>query len=147
MMFLENKHRPQPDSPLATSSNINTDLLSQLEDLLASRRIPCQKGPLPLSSQIQNLLWVCLCQLLNTSVKVVANLSRILHEVETLDFLDDGTEEEGAGWVAHPSVELTVGFVGTKVVVAKIVSCCLGLLGEGYLGSIVSKTERANNYG
>ena len=58
-----------------------------------------------------------------------------------------GAEEEGAGWVAHPGVELacertlagrqhqfdggrTIGFVRTKFGVAEVVACGLGFLAE-----------------
>ena len=52
-------------------------------------------------------------------------------EVETLDLLDDGAEDDGAGRVAHPGVELAVGLVGAELGVAEVVAGSLGLLGEG----------------
>lgn len=51
--------------------------------------------------------------------------------MESLDLVDDGFEEQSLGGVAHPGVELAVGFVGSKGGIAKVVSGRLGFLGEG----------------
>lgn len=48
-----------------------------------------------------------------------------------LNLLDDGAEEDGAGWVTHPGVELAVGLVGAQLGVTEVVAGSLGLLGEG----------------
>lgn len=49
-----------------------------------------------------------------------------------MDLVDDGAEKQGFGGVAHPGVELTVGFVGAQGVVAEVVAGCLGFFGKGY---------------
>ena len=52
-------------------------------------------------------------------------------EIEPADLLDDGAEEEGAGGVAHPGVELAVRLIGAEGGVAEVVACGLGFFGEG----------------
>ena len=131
MMPLENQHRPQPHRPLPASPDVHSHSLRLLQKLISPRTIPRNKCPLSLPSQILNLVWILLRQSLQSSVQILPNLCGVLDEIQTLDFLDDCSEQDCARGVTHPGVELAVGLVGAEVRVAEIVAGGLGFLGEG----------------
>ena len=131
MLFLENQHGPQPDRPLSTPTNIDTLALCLFQHLIPSHIIKRNKSALTLSSQILNLLGEPLTQPLETVKEVVTNGSSAIDKIHAFDFLNDGTEEDRARRITHPSVELTVRLVGTEIVVAKVITSCLRLLGKG----------------
>ena len=74
---------------------------------------------------------VLLCHSLQASIQVLPDLCGVLDEVPALDFLDDGSEKDRARRVAHPGVELAVGFVGAEAGVAEVVAGGLGFFGKG----------------
>lgn len=131
MLFLENQHGPQPDRPLPTATNIDTLALGLLQHLIPAHIIKRNKRALTLSSQILNFLGEPLTQSLETVKEVVTNGSRAIDKIHALDFLNDGTEKDRARRIAHPSIELTVRLVRSEIVVAKVITSCLRLLGKG----------------
>src|SRR5687768_117008 len=108
MLLLEDEHRPKAHSGLTAATNVDTLRLAALENLVAAGAVPGNEGALTLTAEVVDLGGVLL-----------------------LDLLDDGAEDDGAGWVAHPGVELAVGLVGAELDVAVVVAGGLGLLGEG----------------
>ena len=54
----------------------------------------------------------------------------MLDQVKALDLVNDATEQDRAGWVAHPRVELAIRLVRAQRGVTVVVSRSLGLLGE-----------------
>jgi len=101
--------------------------LCLLQHLIPPHIVKRDKRALALTPEVLNLLWVALAQALQAGVEVVAGSSGAVDEIEAVNFLDDGAEEDSAGRVAHPRVELAVGLVGPQRVVAKVVSGRLGL--------------------
>ena len=99
MPLLEDQHRPEPDSPLATPTNVDSLALGLAQDLVPTRRIPGNECALAFAAQILDLLGVLLREALETVVEVVAGFGGVADQVQTFDFLDDGTEEDGAGRV------------------------------------------------
>ena len=130
MVLLENEHRPQPNRRRARSANIDTDRFRLAQHIITARGIPREEGALPLTTQVAHLARILLLQRLELRVEIVARGSRVLDEVQPLDLLDDGAEQDGAGRVAHPGVELAVRLVGSQLVVAEVVARGLGLFAE-----------------
>ena len=106
--------------------------LGVLENLITARCIPCNKCTLTLSAQVLNVLGVAFSQTLQTAVQVLASSSSVVDQVQTLNLLNDSTEQDSTCWVAHPSVELAVGLVRLQGVVSVVVSRGLRLLREGH---------------
>lgn len=131
MVLLEDKHGPQPDGGGTAATNVDTDTLGVLEDLVAARTVPGDEGALALATEVLDLVGVLLGEALEAGVQVVAGLGGVLDQVEALDLVDDAAEEQGAGGVTHPGVELAIRLVGPQFVVAEVVTSGLGLLGEG----------------
>ena len=114
MLSLKNEHRPQSHGPLTTTPDIDAQALRSLQKLIPSWAIPRDKRSPALSPQIPDLGRIPLRQALETAVEVIAHPRRIFDQVQAFDFADDGFEEDRAGGIAHPGVELTVGFVGSE---------------------------------
>jgi len=129
-MLLEDQHRSQPHRSLTRTTNINTHTLRLLQKLISSRTIKRNECSLSLASQILELAWVFLCQFLNLSIQIVASSCCVVYQVQTLDFLNNGSEEDSASWISHPGVELSVWLVWSQLWVAEIVTSSLCLLGE-----------------
>lgn len=130
MVLLEDQHGPQSHSTLSATTNINTHTLRLLQELIPSRAIERNESSLTLSSQVLELARIELSKALDTSIQVISNLRGVVDEIQTLDLLNNGAEEERACRVAHPGVELAVWLVGAEFRVTEVVACCLGLLGE-----------------
>lgn len=131
MVLLEDEHRTKSDSAGATSTNVDTESLGLGEELITTGVVKGDKGALALAAEVLELLGVALGEALELGKEVVADAGGVGDEVETLNLLVDGAEEDGADGVAHPGVELAVGLVGPQQRVAKVVAGGLGLLGEG----------------
>jgi len=132
MWLVEDQHRAQTNSTLAGSTNVDTDSLGLLQERITLWGVEGNEGTASLASQVLELVGVLLCQALDAGIEVVTYLGGVLDKVQALDLLDDAAEEDGAGWVAHPGVELTVWLVGAQLGVAVVVAGRLGLLGEGH---------------
>lgn len=103
MLLLEDQHRPETDSSRARATEVDANALGLLQHLVSARAVPRDEGALALATQIHNLLGVLLGKALEARVEVVAGLGGVLDEVLALDLVDDGAEEDGAGWVAEPT--------------------------------------------
>lgn len=132
MVLLEDQHRAQAHGVLAASTDVDADLLGVLQELISARAVECDEGALALATQVLDLVGVFLGERSNAGVQVVTDVLGVVHQVQALDLLDDGTEEDGSGWVSHPGVELAVGLVWSEFRVAVVVAGSLGLLGEGH---------------
>lgn len=132
MMLLKYQHRPQSNCSLSTPPNINTQALRPPQEVISPGAIPRKERASALSAQILNFLRVAVRQRLESGVEILAYVRSVFNKVKPLDLLYDGSEEDGAGGVAHPSVELTVWFIGPKVRVPVKKSSCLSFLREGY---------------
>lgn len=131
MVLLEDQHGTQTDSRGTTATDVDTEGLGLGSELVALGGVPGDEGTVVLTTEVLEVLGVLLGQTGETGVEVVTGGAGVLDEVETLDLLDDSAEDQGAGWVAHPGVELAVGLVGAQGGVAVVVAGGLGLLGEG----------------
>jgi len=132
MMLLENEHRTQADSAVSTTANIDTDALRLLQELVSAGAVKRDEGSPALATQVHELAGVLLRKTFDTRVEVVTDLGSVVDEIQALDLLDDGAEDERVGWVAHPCVELAVWLVGSELWVAEVVAGGLGFLAEGY---------------
>lgn len=108
MMSLEDQHRSQPDGPFARPTDVDPDPFHLLEDLIATRRVPRDEGALALTAKVLDLVREFLSQGRQLRVEVIARYGGVVDEVEALDLVDDGAEEESACRVAHPCVESCV---------------------------------------
>src|ERR1700754_2655274 len=130
MVLLEDQHWPQSNRRCTTAADVDTQSLHLSQELIPLRVVERNESSLPFPSQILELLRIFLCEILNASIEVVAHHSGIFNQIQTLNFIDDGSEEDCASRIAHPRVELTVGFVGSQGGIAEVVSSCLCFLGE-----------------
>lgn len=130
MVLLEDQHRPQANSLLSRTTNVQTKRLGLLQEPITARRVPRNECSLAFAAQIHHLVGVLGRESLELAVEVRARLGGVADEIETLDFFDDGAEDDAASWVAHPGVELTVGLVGAESGIAVEVTSGLSLLGE-----------------
>lgn len=131
MVLLERQHGAQTHGARTAAANVDAKLLCLCEELVALGVVKGDEGALALAAQVLEVLGVFLLQALELGVEVVADLCRVVDEVEALNLADDGAEEQGADGVAHPGVELAVGLVGPQGRVAVVEAGGLGLLGEG----------------
>jgi len=99
MLLLEDQHRPQPYRLRTRATNVDTNSLRLLQHLVPSWGVPRNKRALALAAQVLDLVGVLLGEVLEAVVEVVARLGGVLYEVEALNFVNDGAEEDGAGWV------------------------------------------------
>lgn len=131
MVLLERQHRTQTHGAGSATTNVDAKLLGLCQKLVALGVVEGDKGALALAAQVLELLRVLALQALELGEEVVADAGGVVDEVEALNLADDGAEEQGAGRVAHPGVELAVGLVGPQLRVAVVEAGRLGLLGEG----------------
>lgn len=131
MVFLENQHRSEANGSLARTSDVDTDALGLLEDLISAVAVKGKESSLSFTSQVLDFSRILLGKTFELSVKIISHLGGVVDQIQTLNFLNDGTEEDSTSWVSHPGVELTVWFVGTELGVSEVVTGGLGLLGEG----------------
>lgn len=132
MMFLEDQHRPQPHRPLPTPPNVDPQPFRPPQKVLPPWTVPCQECSLPFPSQILDLVRILLGQAIQSLVQVLPHLSRIFHQVQPLNLLDDGPEQDRPGRIAHPRVELTIRLVRPQLGIAEVEARRLRLLGEGH---------------
>lgn len=85
-----------------------------------------------LTPQVLDLVRVLLSQAIQSIVQVLPHPRRVLHQLQSLNLLDDGPEKDGPGRIAHPGVELTIRLVRPQLGVAKVEAGRLRLLGEGH---------------
>jgi hypothetical protein len=131
MMLLEDQHRPQADCVLSATTDVDTNALALDKELVTLGSIPSNKSTLALATQVLQVLGVLLREALKARVEVITSRGCVLNQRQTLNFLDDTTEDESARGVTHPGVELAVGLVGTQGRVAEVVTGSLSLLREG----------------
>lgn len=132
MVLLEDQHGAQANSLSTAATDVHTNGLGLDEELVTLGGVPGNEGTLVLATQVLEVLGVLLGQALETGVQVLTGGAGVLNEVETLDLLDDTTEDQSTGRVTHPGVELTVRLVGAESGVTVVVTGGLGLLGEGH---------------
>jgi hypothetical protein len=99
--LLEDQHRPQPHRPLSASTDVNAHTLRLPQHLISPRAVPSNEGALALPSQILDLMRVARRKILKSGEQVGAGVGGVGDEVEALDFMNDGAEEEGTGRVAY----------------------------------------------
>lgn len=107
-MFLKDEHRPQSHSSLAAAADIDTLSLGPLQKLVTARTVPGDEGTLTLASEIEDLVRKASGETFEAIVEIVADASSMADEVEAMDFVDNGAEEDGACGIAHPGIELAI---------------------------------------
>src|SRR3569833_19915 len=131
MLLFKDEHGPEADGAGAAAADVDAERLGPLEEVVATGIVEGDEGSHALASQVLELGRVAGGEALELGEEVVADLGGAADEVAVHDLVDDGAEEQGAGGVAHPRVELAVGLVGAQLGVAVVVAGGLGLLGEG----------------
>jgi hypothetical protein len=131
VLLLEDEHRPEADSVLAASTNINTDMAHGANEASRVLGIEGNERALVFSTEVLDMLWVFGSKTSKLSIKVSAHAGRLLDKLLVKDLLDDSLAHDDTGRVANPGVELTVSLIGDKHLVTKEVTSSLGLLGEG----------------
>ena len=131
MVVLEDQHRPQANSALATASNVDANALGLAHKLVTLGSVPGDEGTLALTTQVLEMLGVLLRKTLEARVQISTSGRSVLNQTKTLNLLNDATEDQSTGGVTHPGVELTVRLVGTQGGVSIVVTGRLSLLGEG----------------
>lgn len=106
MLLLEDQHGPEADGLGTGATDVDTDALGLLEDLVAARRVPGDEGALALATEVLELLRVLGGEALEAGVEVGTGLGRVLDQVLALDLGQDGAEEDGAGGVTEPAGEV-----------------------------------------
>lgn len=132
MMLLEHQHRPQSDRRLSAATNVDSNLLTLLQNRVSLRAVPRDKRALALSTQIRKLAGVLLGQALEAGIQIFACGSGVFDQVQSLNLVDDSPEDDRTGRVAHPGIELAVWLVWSQGGVAVVVSGSLRLLGKGH---------------
>lgn len=132
VVLLKDQHGAQTDSADTASTNVDAEFLGLCEELVALGAVKGNKSTLALAAEILEVVGVFGGELLNLAVQVVTDLGGVVDEVEALNLLNDGAEDEAAGRVTHPGVELAVGLVGSQVFGGVVVAGSLGLFGKGH---------------
>lgn len=130
MVLLECQHGAEADGASTAATNVDTMLLGLNEKLVTLGAVEGDEGTLALATEVLEVLGVLGSETLNLAVEVVTDAGGVVDEVEALDLLDDGAEDEAASRVTDPGVELTVRLVGAQSI-GVVVTGSLGLLGEG----------------
>lgn len=120
MRFAKNQHRPQSNRSLTAAANVQSDTLGSSDDIITPGAVERNERALTLSTQVQDLVRETAGQGLEAGVEVVADALGVLDQAQAIDFLNDGTEEDGTRGVTKPGVELPVRFVGPQQRVAVI---------------------------
>ena len=105
VLLLEDQHRPEADCLSTRATNVDSDGLGLLEDLIALRRVPGDEGSLALATEVLDLLGELGSKALEAGVKVSTSLSGVLDEVLVLDLGEDGAEEDSTGGVTEPAAK------------------------------------------
>lgn len=108
MLLLEDQHGPEAHSVSTRATNVDTDGLGLLQDLITLRRVPGDESTLALATEVGDVLGELLGETLEAGVEVVTSLSRVLDKVLALDLLEDSAEEDGTSGVTEPTVMLLV---------------------------------------
>ncbi|KUI60105.1 hypothetical protein VP1G_11164 [Cytospora mali] len=132
VLLLERQHGPETHGASTGSTNVDTEALGLLDELVALGVVERDERSLTLATEVGELAWVLLAQRRQLAVQVVTHAGSLGDQVVLLDLLDDGTEQDSPGWVTHPCVELPVWLVGPQLRVAVVVACRLRLLGKGH---------------
>src|ERR1700722_16786345 len=98
------------------------------EELISLWVVEGNECALSFASQVLDLVWVLLGQLLEAGIYVVSNHRGILNQVQSLNLVDDGTEQDSPSWVSHPGVDLSVWFFWAQGRVPVVVACGLCFL-------------------
>lgn len=106
MLLLEDQHGPEADGLSTGATDVDADALGLLENLVAARRVPGDEGALALAAEVLKLLRVLGGEALEAGVEVGTGLGGVLDQVLALDLGQDGAEEDGAGGVTEPAVEV-----------------------------------------
>lgn len=128
MLLLKDKHGTKTDSIGTAAANVDTKSLGLGEESIALGSVKSKESSLTLATEVVEGSRVLLGEVLNSLVEVVTNAGGIVDEVKTVDLIDNRSEENGAGRVTHPSVELTVGLIGSNGRVAVVEAGSLSLL-------------------
>lgn len=131
MVLLEGQHGAKTDGIGTAATNVDTECLSLDEELITLGVVKSNESTLALATEVLKVIGILAGKTLKLSIQVVADLGSVVHEIESLNFANDATEEQSLGWVTHPGVELTVGLVRAQVLGAVVVTSSLGFLGEG----------------
>lgn len=132
MGLLEDEHGAEADGGLAAAADVEAVGLGAGEELVAAGAVKGDEGAHALAAEVLELAGVAGGEALEPGEEVVADLGCAAHEVEALDLLHDGAEQQRARRVSHPRVELPVWLVGPQRRVAEVVAGGLGLLAEGH---------------
>ena len=103
MLLLEDQHGPEANGLDARATDVDTDGLRTLEELVASGRVPGDEGTLTLATEVLDLLRELGGKALEAGVEVSTSLRGVLHEVLALDLVENGAEEDGASRVTKPA--------------------------------------------
>ena len=106
VLLLEDQHRPETDCLSTRATDVDSDGLGLLQDLVALRRVPGDEGSLALATEVLDLLGELCGKALEAGVEVVTSLSGVLDKVLALDLVEDSAEEDGTSRVAEPAVIL-----------------------------------------
>src|SRR5262249_34904195 len=131
MLLLEDKHWPQAHCTLTGSTNIDTEALRPLEELIASGVVEGDEGAHALSSQVLEFARIFLRQRLQFTEEVTTDASSIVDKIQLFDLLDNSLEEERTSRVTHPRIKLSIRLVRSQLEVAVVVASRLRLLREG----------------
>ena len=108
MLLLEDQHGPQADGLGTRSTDVDTEGLRILQDLVTSGRVPGDECTLALATEVLDLLRELGGKALETGVEVSTSLGSVLDEVLALNLIEDGAEEDGASRVTEPTDVLLV---------------------------------------
>ena len=76
------------------------------------------------------MLRILLGQCLNLAIQVITHASSVVHKIQSLNLLNDSTEDQAARRVTKPRVKLSVSLVRSQRLRGIVVARRLGLLGE-----------------
>lgn len=108
MLLLEDQHGPEAHSLGTRATNVDTDGLGLLQDLVTLGRVPGNEGTLALATEVLDLLGELGGEALEAGVKVSTSLGGVLDEVLVLDLSEDGAEENGTSGVTEPTAMMLV---------------------------------------
>lgn len=108
MLLLEDQHWPEAHSLSTRATDVDTDGLGLLQDLVTLGRVPGDEGTLALATKVLDLLGEFGGEALEASVEVSTSLGGVLDEVLVLDLSEDGAEEDGTSGVTEPAAMVLV---------------------------------------
>lgn len=104
MLLLENQHWSQSYRSLATATHMNSLGPHSFDKVVSARAIPCNERGHAFTSEVQYLVRILRLELFKLREDVGANLTGMLHKVETVDFIVDCIEEKYPRGIANPSI-------------------------------------------